>query len=161
MARRLDYQEALRRPGTSPRMVASRSLLRPRPNLAYTARGRPVRAQRLFWRDGEESRGSFCSLTTASIFSSYPVAGSLMIFFSASRLSAYFFASFSRLVSRLTIDVFAMVLSSDQRNGKRNASSSARASSFVFAVRSEESRVGKECVRTCRSRCSPYHSTQI
>src|SRR3546814_6984991 len=23
--------------------------------------------------------------------------------------------------------------------------------------RSEERRVGKECVRTCRSRCSPYH----
>src|SRR3546814_15188802 len=56
MARRLDYQEALRRPGTSPRMVASRSLLRPTPNLAYTARGRPVRAQRRVWREGEESR---------------------------------------------------------------------------------------------------------
>src|SRR3546814_4630913 len=69
MARRLDYQEALRRPGTSPRMVASRSLLRPRPNLLYTARGRPVRAQRVVWREGEESRGSFCSLTTAPIFS--------------------------------------------------------------------------------------------
>src|SRR3546814_13748554 len=24
-------------------------------------------------------------------------------------------------------------------------------------TRSEERRVGKECVRTCRSRCSPYH----
>src|SRR3546814_17344335 len=57
-----------------------------------------------------------------------------MIFFSASRLAAYFFASFSRLVSRLTIDVFAMVLSSDQRNGKRKASRSARDSSFVLAV---------------------------
>src|SRR3546814_12614629 len=27
----------------------------------------------------------------------------------------------------------------------------------VRAVRSEERRVGKECVRTCRSRWSPYH----
>src|SRR3546814_14073489 len=26
-----------------------------------------------------------------------------------------------------------------------------------FAVRSEERRVGKECVSTCRSRWSPYH----
>src|SRR3546814_15113775 len=26
--------------------------------------------------------------------------------------------------------------------------------------RSEDSRVGKECVSTCRSRWSPYHSTQ-
>src|SRR3546814_13368620 len=28
---------------------------------------------------------------------------------------------------------------------------------MVFIVRSEERRVGKECVSTCRSRCSPYH----
>src|SRR3546814_19684540 len=27
----------------------------------------------------------------------------------------------------------------------------------VDAIRSEERRVGKECVRTCRSRWSPYH----
>src|SRR3546814_8546730 len=27
----------------------------------------------------------------------------------------------------------------------------------VFAYRSEERRVGKECVSTCRSRWSPYH----
>ena len=26
-----------------------------------------------------------------------------------------------------------------------------------YAVRSEERRVGKECVSTCRSRWSPYH----
>src|SRR3546814_17174992 len=28
----------------------------------------------------------------------------------------------------------------------------------LFATRSEERRVGKECVSTCRSRWSPYHS---
>src|SRR3546814_12474167 len=28
----------------------------------------------------------------------------------------------------------------------------------LFDKRSEERRVGKECVRTCRSRWSPYHS---
>src|SRR3546814_6349252 len=28
---------------------------------------------------------------------------------------------------------------------------------FEHAFRSEERRVGKECVRTCRSRWSPYH----
>src|SRR3546814_6909006 len=28
---------------------------------------------------------------------------------------------------------------------------------YVFGTRSEERRVGKECVRTCRSRWSPYH----
>src|SRR3546814_13546140 len=28
---------------------------------------------------------------------------------------------------------------------------------FVTALRSEERRVGKECVSTCRSRWSPYH----
>src|SRR3546814_13226893 len=30
----------------------------------------------------------------------------------------------------------------------------------VVPLRSEERRVGKECVCTCRSRCSPYTSTQ-
>ena len=28
---------------------------------------------------------------------------------------------------------------------------------FIVFVRSEERRVGKECVSTCRSRWSPYH----
>src|SRR3546814_17702287 len=28
---------------------------------------------------------------------------------------------------------------------------------LIFAIRSEERRVGKECVSTCRSRWSPYH----
>src|SRR3546814_6285427 len=28
---------------------------------------------------------------------------------------------------------------------------------LYFSLRSEERRVGKECVRTCRSRWSPYH----
>src|SRR3546814_20866640 len=28
---------------------------------------------------------------------------------------------------------------------------------FALRARSEERRVGKECVSTCRSRCSPYH----
>src|SRR3546814_16740631 len=28
---------------------------------------------------------------------------------------------------------------------------------LVISSRSEERRVGKECVSTCRSRCSPYH----
>src|SRR3546814_18292139 len=32
-----------------------------------------------------------------------------------------------------------------------------RAHSFSVAVRSEERRVGKECVSTCRSRWAPYH----
>src|SRR3546814_20076803 len=29
---------------------------------------------------------------------------------------------------------------------------------FLASPRSAERRVGKECVSTCRSRCSPYHS---
>src|SRR3546814_5160884 len=31
------------------------------------------------------------------------------------------------------------------------------AAAYVFYARSEERRVGKECVSTCRSRWSPYH----
>src|SRR3546814_18964220 len=36
-------------------------------------------------------------------------------------------------------------------------SSEARVGGAVRALRSEERRVGKECVSTCRSRWSPYH----
>ena len=53
-------------PGTSPFSARSRSLLRPRPNLRYTPRGRPVSAQRLRSLTGEASRGSFCSLARAA-----------------------------------------------------------------------------------------------
>src|SRR3546814_18052348 len=34
----------------------------------------------------------------------------------------------------------------------------ARSAAFHRAIRSDERRVGKECVSTCRSRWSPYHS---
>src|SRR5215218_4460094 len=105
-------------------MVASRSLFRPSPNLLYTPRERPVMAQRLRWRAGEESRGSFCSFTAASILSSKLAVWLLTVFFSASRRAANFFTSLARFVSRLTIEVFAIVfvLSDQLRNGKRKAS---------------------------------------
>src|SRR3546814_1810553 len=35
--------------------------------------------------------------------------------------------------------------------------SSAQLASGIISTRSEERRVGKECVSTCRSRWSPYH----
>src|SRR3546814_13765037 len=39
-----------------------------------------------------------------------------------------------------------------------NANETADAAKIAFTqFRSEERRVGKECVSTCRSRCSPYH----
>src|SRR3569623_1386656 len=113
------YPQAMRRPGTSPRMVASRSLLRPRPNWRYTPRGRPDSSQRLRWRTGLASRGSFCSLDCASIFSSYEAIGFTTIAFSSARLAAYFLTSLVRLMSRLTIEVFAIAflsLSSSARS---------------------------------------------
>ena len=39
----------------------------------------------------------------------------------------------------------------------RSVSSSPASGSVLTAQRSEERRVGKECVSTCRSRWSPYH----
>src|SRR3546814_2064567 len=33
----------------------------------------------------------------------------------------------------------------------------AKSASATYSIRSEERRVGKECVSTCRSRWSPYH----
>src|SRR3546814_11067746 len=38
------------------------------------------------------------------------------------------------------------------------ASDPTNLSGLILPVRSEERRVGKECVSTCRSRWSPYHS---
>src|SRR3954467_4060118 len=67
-------------------------------------------AQRLRWRAGDESRGSFCSFTAASIFSSKLADWLLTVFFSASRRAANFFASFARFVLRLTIEGFSIVL---------------------------------------------------
>src|SRR3546814_14958251 len=42
--------------------------------------------------------------------------------------------------------------------GGRSGLGRGRGSHVHFARRSEERRVGKECVSTCRSRWSPYHS---
>src|SRR3546814_4140971 len=48
-----------------------------------------------------------------------------------------------------------------QQTGSRNRGRSGTAGEIIIAVRaelrSEERRVGKECVSTCRSRWSPYH----
>src|SRR3546814_14803280 len=44
------------------------------------------------------------------------------------------------------------------RTGRRQALSvDVRAAAATLRTRSEERRVGKECVRTCRSRLVPYH----
>src|SRR6266513_4698249 len=60
------YQLALTTPGISPCIAISRSLLRPRPNLRNTPRGRPVSLHRLRSRVGLESRGSCCSFCLAA-----------------------------------------------------------------------------------------------
>src|SRR3546814_17982556 len=41
--------------------------------------------------------------------------------------------------------------------GERGADRAAEADALRCGIRSEERRVGKECVSTCRSRWSPYH----
>src|SRR6202162_5051839 len=51
------HQLAFDRPGISPRLAASRSLVRANPNLRYTPRERPVIEQRLRCRDAPASRG--------------------------------------------------------------------------------------------------------
>src|SRR5690554_510515 len=88
--------------------MASRSLIRDRRNLRYTAWGRPVIWQRLVWRDGLESRGSCCSFSCACHFSSSVLDTLLMIAFSAARFSACLAISFSRFSSRLIMLFFAI-----------------------------------------------------
>src|SRR3546814_8928562 len=51
-------------------------------------------------------------------------------------------------------DVVDIVGTGGDRSNTVNISTMA---SIVVAARSEERRVGKECVSTCRSRWSPYH----
>ena len=43
------------------------------------------------------------------------------------------------------------------RFGRHMAAKLIEEGNEVLAVRSEERRVGKECLRLCRSRWSPYH----
>ncbi len=90
------YQLALTMPGISPCIAYSRSLLRPRPNLRKTPRGRPVSAQRLRKRVGFALRGSACSLSRAAYLSSSDAFGFSMIACSAARFFANFATSFSR-----------------------------------------------------------------
>src|SRR3546814_5115184 len=48
-------------------------------------------------------------------------------------------------------------IASDPAQTGRIRASAAKATSALSGMRSEERRVGKECVRTCRSRWAPYH----
>src|SRR3546814_17260321 len=58
-------------------------------------------------------------------------------------------------VLRTTIAVIAMTVSFSACNNKQEI-----LKTKYIAERSEERRVGKECVSTCRSRWSPYHKTK-
>src|SRR5690554_1411699 len=117
----LSYQLALVRPGTSPRMPYSRSLIRESSNLRRTPWGRPVTWQRFRRREGDESRGSCWSFICASQRSSSLVFGFLIIALSSARLAAYFATSCSRFCSRFFIETFAMSLVPYFLNGKPKA----------------------------------------
>src|SRR5690606_14877772 len=82
------YQLALVRPGMSPRIAASRILLRASLNFLYTPLGRPVTWQRLRMRVGLASRGIFCSWICASHFSSSLAVGLLITALRRARFSA-------------------------------------------------------------------------
>src|SRR3982751_4651115 len=61
-----DYQEALETPGSSPRCAISRMHTRHRPNLRYTAFGRPQRWQRVYARTA--NLGFAAALRTRALF---------------------------------------------------------------------------------------------
>src|SRR5262249_18021676 len=121
----LPYQLALITPGTSPLSARSRSLFRARPNLRYTPRGRPVRAQRLRMRTGEASRGSFCSLRRASSFASSEARESCTISSSWARLALNFSTVFLRFSLRSLTASLAMrsssVLEGEAERGQQRA----------------------------------------
>src|ERR1700693_245894 len=113
------HQLAFDRPGISPRLAASRSLVRANPNLRYTPRERPVMEQRLRCRLAAASRGCCCKSTLAFSRSFPPVFGELGapggVFFRylEAALLAHDHVGFGHCVPYL-------------RNGKLKASSSAR-----------------------------------
>src|ERR1700761_5279539 len=63
---RLDYQLDLVMPGSSPRCAMERKHTRQRPNLRYTARGRPQRVQRVYPRTA--NLGFRFALTISAVF---------------------------------------------------------------------------------------------
>src|SRR3546814_18404938 len=63
-------------------------------------------------------------------------------------------ARYGRLPYRCTIIAIVHGLGREKLEGKDGTS----VDSMCSAFRSEERRVGQECVSTCRSRWSPYHS---
>ena len=65
-------------------MAASRSLLRPA-ELAVNATRATGQLAAVALAEGDASRGCFCSLACASIFSSYEAVGLEMIFLSSTR----------------------------------------------------------------------------
>src|SRR5450631_487990 len=128
------YQLALTTPGISPRIAISRSLLRPRPNLRNTPRGRPVSLHRLRSLVGLESRGSCCSFCRAAKRASSEIFTLSMTVWSSARFFANFFTILRRFRSRLMTAVLAIASSVQFLNGNLNAASSALASASVFAV---------------------------
>src|SRR3546814_11838205 len=58
--------------------------------------------------------------------------------------------------ARLEAELLAEALIAPTGNVK-DATLKSRAQKYRLGLRSEERRVGKECVSTCRSRWSPYH----
>src|ERR1700734_3046827 len=102
------HQLAFDRPGISPRLAASRSLVRANPNLRYTPRERPVIEQRLRCRLLPASRGCCCSSTCAAARSSAPVFGSRISSLSSARRLAYLLATLTRRFSRMSMFVLAM-----------------------------------------------------
>src|SRR3546814_1513280 len=57
----------------------------------------------------------------------------------------------------LTVAIGDLVLLAQEVHGEMDAAQLASGHGQVARGRSEERRVGKECVSTCRSRWSPYH----
>src|SRR5215467_6099189 len=118
LMRSVSYQLALISPGISPRSAISRSLLRARPNLRNTPRGRPVSLHRLRRRTGEAFRGSCCSCSRASWRSSSERFTSLMVASSAARRAANLATVLRRFCSRLIRASLAMESSGLEREAE-------------------------------------------
>ena len=67
------------------------------------------------------------------------------------------FRHIDELVAQLLQALETIINNVQEMNGARNETLTAIESITDASSRSEERRVGKECLRLCRSRWSPYH----
>src|SRR3546814_20687118 len=106
----------------------------------------------------QRSRGEEMSTTPRKefVFTGWHMLGAMLLFFGiVISVNLYMAWQATRSWSGLVVE--NTYIASQEFNGKVADAKALAASGVTGSLRSEERRVGKGGVRTCRSRWSPYH----